>query len=1012
MPRPPSPPQCPPSSVRVPARVWAPIAFALTACGAAASAPAHAAGGFVENRGQLDAEVLYYAAIVDGYVYLTPTGVVVDLREPRRPDRDGDDAAARCGTGFATAIRFDRAAPEPRVEARDRLPGVHHSYLGSDRSRWQSNLRSFRKVRYHDVWPDVDLVFRVEDGAVRFDVEVGRGGDAGRAVFRTEGARGAESIADRVEHLRTDFGSIRFERPSPAAPHGSIGRAGPPPAPGTDAETTACLRWSTFLGGSLVDAGLAVASSSDGAAIVIGTSLSPDFPTVIGRAAQRGGGTDTFVARISSDGGTIDWSTILGGSSHDNPDDVTVDGSDRVFVGGTTHAGDFPWTTGAYDSTFAGAAYDAFVVRLAANGVLERGTFLGGGSADQVHSITTDTLGRVVVAGRTFLFPADPFPTTGGVFGPTHSGSLDAFVAKLDADLGVLVWSTLLGGPGGDAGSAVRLDAADGVLLVGTTGGDFPATPGVFDTTYNDVGGTVDVFVARISADATSLEWAGYLGGLGSENPVGLEVAGNGDVFVSGTTAATDFPTTPSALQEGPGGGIDIFVTRVLADGSALAWSTYLGGSAHDRAYGLTLDENGDPLLCGETMSSDFPVAARLGCYDQYPCGGSDAVLLAANLRASGDVLEWAAFLSGCSPGLYASGRDLVGRSGTPSVIYLTGELNDPLFPTTPGVVGETFGGDVDAFVVSLDTSVLEAGSLWNAGMVVAEHRLVAGQSGVPADLYGTPDAFGSAIAAVDFDGDGIDELLIGEHDRGNKGAVHVLKMSPSGTVLSVATIQDTTGSYMDGRLLPIDSFGASIQNIGDLDGNSVPDLAVGANGDDDGGMPGGQAGAVWILFMDATGGVIGHAKISNSNGMGDALGDNDAFGTSVATMGNLPGMPGVVELGVGAYQPVTPGGTGGVWVVSLDGGGNVVATQKIDGASGMFGGTLEARDQFGVSLAAIPDIDGNGTVDLVVGAVRDSTAGPDTGAIWVLRMESDGTVLGETRITEGVGGFVGPLDG
>ena len=265
-------------------------------------------------------------------------------------------------------------------------------------------------------------------------------------------------------------------------------------------------------------------------------------------------------------------------------------------------------------------------------------------------------------------------------------------------------------------------------------------------------------------------------------------------------------------------------------------------------------------------------------------------------------------------------------------------------------------------------------------------------------------DRFGVSIADVgDLDNDGVKDLVVGANadDSGGtgRGAVYVLFMNTDGTVDHPQKISDTTGEFSDSDL-----FGVSTAAIGDLDNDGVEDLAVGAFGDDTGGV---GRGAVYVLFMNTDGTVSSNQKIAdNTGGFNVTLTDSDAFGIKVAGLGDLDN-DGVEDLAVGAIFDDT-GGTdrGAVYVLFMNTDGTVSSNQKIADNTGGFSVTLVNSDQFGVSVAGLGDLDNDGVEDLAVAASKDDTGGTDRGAIYVLLMNSNGTVKSNQKIADNTGGF------
>jgi hypothetical protein len=279
--------------------------------------------------------------------------------------------------------------------------------------------------------------------------------------------------------------------------------------------------------------------------------------------------------------------------------------------------------------------------------------------------------------------------------------------------------------------------------------------------------------------------------------------------------------------------------------------------------------------------------------------------------------------------------------------------------------------------------------------------KIAGGIGGGPALVNG--DMFGAAVAALgDFDGDGIEDIAVGapsQFGSGSSGAVHIQFMNASGTVKSSQRIASGVGGGP--ALAAGDYFGHSVASMGDLDSDGIIDLAVGADKDDTGGY---NRGAVHVLFMNADGTVQSSQKIAHNFAGGPALANLDRFGSSAASLGDLDG-DGITDLAVGASGDDTGGNyRGAVHVLFMNADGTVKGTQKI--ASGMASAPLLANgDEFGINLASLGDMDGDGITELAVGAFRDDTGGIGRGAVHVLFMNADGTVKHSTKIASGIGG-------
>jgi len=299
----------------------------------------------------------------------------------------------------------------------------------------------------------------------------------------------------------------------------------------------------------------------------------------------------------------------------------------------------------------------------------------------------------------------------------------------------------------------------------------------------------------------------------------------------------------------------------------------------------------------------------------------------------------------------------------------------------------------------------------------VISHQKISDTEGGFTAILGDQDRFGqSADLLGDLDGDGRSELAVGAYFYGygdghagpGPGAVFVLSLNTNGTVKSHQLITNGQGGFT-GVLNNFDDFGRSVACLGDLDNDGINDLAVGADADDDGGE---NRGAVWILFFNSNGTVKGHQKISSTAGGFTGVLDNlDRFGVSVSALGDLNN-DGKDELAVGASWDDDGGPErGAVWILSLNANGTVATHTKISSTSGGFTGILSDDDKFGVGVTPLGDLDGDTLLDIAVGAYLDNTGGTDRGAVWILFLNSSGTVKTYQKIADSQGGFTGALD-
>ncbi|MCO5971331.1 SBBP repeat-containing protein [Actinoallomurus soli] len=396
-----------------------------------------------------------------------------------------------------------------------------------------------------------------------------------------------------------------------------------------DPTGTAAL-YSTYLGGRGEDLGIGIAVDSAGAAYVTGETESDDFPTTAGavQTTYRGNG-DAFVTKLDPTGGTLAYSTYLGGTENDQADGIGVDASGDAYVAGYTYSGDFPRTTGPPMS----GGTDAFATKLdPTGGTLAYSRYLGGGDYTEADGIAVDASGNAYLTGLT---ASSDFPTTAGAYQGTLAGALDAFVTKLAPADGALVYSTYLGGTGSELGYEITVGSSGNAYVTGATDStDYPHTSGAVQATFG--GGYIDAFVTALDPDGGALVYSTYLGGSGDDQGDGIAVDASGDTFVTGATSSRNFPVTAGAFQAAYyGGDSDAYVTELAPDGGALVYSTYLGGGAYDEGDGIAVDTSGSAYLTGVTDSRDFPRTSG-ALQPAYGGGIADAFVLKLNVAAPG----------------------------------------------------------------------------------------------------------------------------------------------------------------------------------------------------------------------------------------------------------------------------------------------------------------------------------------------------------------------------------------
>jgi len=373
------------------------------------------------------------------------------------------------------------------------------------------------------------------------------------------------------------------------------------------------LIYSTYLGGSRPDLGFSLTVDVDGNVYITGETGSLDFPVTEGAfQVSNPGGYDAFVTKLSSDGSDLIYSTYLRGNNSDIGTSIAINTSGNAYVTGFTRSTDFPVTEGAFQASNLGE-FSVFVTKLNADGSgLVYSSFLGGSGFDYSYGIAVDAADNAFVTGQTY---SSDFPTA-NAFQTSIAGSSDAFVAKILPDGSGLVYSTYLGGNGGERSYSITLNTEGNAYVAGETGSSDFSTANAFQTS---IAGSSDAFVAKLSADGSGLVYFTYVGGSSGElgRCITLDTVGN--IYLTGRTASIDFPVA-NAIQTSNSGIYDAFVMKILADGSGLVYSTYLGGSGEDASTGIAVDSSGNVCVMGMTNSTDFPTtnAFLSGTSDSY----------------------------------------------------------------------------------------------------------------------------------------------------------------------------------------------------------------------------------------------------------------------------------------------------------------------------------------------------------------------------------------------------------
>ncbi|HUU44883.1 MAG TPA: SBBP repeat-containing protein [Acidobacteriota bacterium] len=671
------------------------------------------------NEGQWNSRVEFAADAGNARVWLTSGSMNIQVSNGRMEDdlasqeerrntaaaisssNEIFDPRPEAGLGLIN-LTFIGANPDPTVVGEHPTRFAYNYFRGTTPDDWHVNVTNYRSVLYRDAYDGIDVRYLcTNNGAMHIEFTVSPGADVSQIRIALEStepeqadqrsraavlASRSDLIASaRVSQMRgnrqaEDVGSIQYV---------AEGILGVQLDNGYDDKASlvisATLDFSTYLGGGSFDQAWDIAVDDSGYIYVTGSTTSSDFPMKHAIDSNHLGDIAVFVTKISPSGDSLIYSTFLQGNLTDHGRSIAVDRLQCAYVTGSTQNGtvDFPvWN--AYQSTYNGS-YDAFVTKLSRDGdSLIYSTLLGGNGANLGYGIAVDSLGRAVATGYT---TSTDFPTPNG-HQPVPGGSHDAYVVRLSASGSVLEFGTYLGGSGADDGWDVALDENENIYVTGLTeSGNFPLRNAIDSV----LGGSRDAFVTCLSPNDDSLIYSTYLGGSAGDEGFSIDADADGNTYVTGTTASSDFPTQ-DAYDTTLDGSEDAFVTKVATFGLSLAYSTYLGGADIDHGLGVAVDASGSAYITGGTTSADFSTE---NAYDEIHNGDEDAFI--TQFSPDGMSLMSSTYLGGSA---FDRGNGIA--VGADLYVYVAGETQSSDFPTQ-NAMDSSYNGGSDAFVVMFE---------------------------------------------------------------------------------------------------------------------------------------------------------------------------------------------------------------------------------------------------------------------------------------------------------------------
>lgn len=523
------------------------------------------------------------------------------------------------------AVRFAGARTFRAPEPEGRLAGISSYFTGNDPSKWRTNVPHYSRLRYRDVYPGVDLVYYSSpSGQLEYDFEVAPLADPSQIRLEFEGVASVRANAAGDLILTTATGqTLTHRRPVVYEERGGVRTAvqaryrvgkdvtfefaGLRRDPHARLVIDPVLEYSTFLGGSALDAARAIACEPSDVCYLAGEGRS--LTGLVGALQSSGnGGQEVIVIKINHQTNSVIYYAVIGGDLDETANAIAIDSTGAAYVTGTTKSQNFPTRNAAQPNPGGALLNDAFVLKLGPAGAnLIYSTYIGGTGSDEGRALAVDKNGAAYVVGSTGS--RENFPVTPGAFQTSFRGNIlqqstTGFVAKVNRTGSQFAYSTFFGGSRQDDVRAVAVDDAGNAILAGTTTSlDFP----VRNATFGLLASAISGFVAKLNPEGTQPLFATYFGGPANNSVDALAMNAAGDVYIGGWTNSAGFPLKNAAQAEFGGGASDGFVAKFNAGVYDLAWSTYLGGSSSDRVTAMALHGDGTVTAAGQTASRTFP---------------------------------------------------------------------------------------------------------------------------------------------------------------------------------------------------------------------------------------------------------------------------------------------------------------------------------------------------------------------------------------------------------------------
>jgi hypothetical protein len=674
---------------------------------------------FFQNNGQTDSQVNFYAQRSGASYFFTKDRIVFSFVRMKRTPRCQQEQSLNILNNrdimmnpqyadmnreymrMVFSMEFKHSNPNVQIEGMQMGSETANYFTGNDSRKWCTNVNSYEKIMYRNLWRNIDLVCYMDgNSSLKFDYVVRPGGNVEDIMLQYDGIDNLYPDEDGNLIIETPMGNFIDNSPTAyqmingrkidvaaryenRARHCEEYRYGFEIGHRYDPRYTLTIDpgivYSSFIGAPFYDEATAVAVDNDGNAYVTGYTESLNFPTTNGFDLSYNGGQDAFVVKINSTPAVV-YSSYLGGAGNDIATGIDVDRNGNVYVTGYTDSNAFP-TLNPFQAT-RGGGRDGFITKISPVPAIVYSSYLGGNMDEFTSDVAVDRNGNACITGST---RSTNFPIAGNAFDSTYNGSVDAFVTKVSPS-GTLIYSTYLGGDNVDVGTGIAVDSDGNIYISGTTiSNNFP-TRNAFDATAN---GNADAFVTKFNQSG-SLIYSSYLGGNDNDNGRSIAVDRQGNAYITGWTMSNNFPLV-NPFDNTLGGTQDAFITKISSR-PAIVYSSYLGGTDVESGEGVAVDRYGNAYITGTTFSNNFPT---VNPFDNTLGGTTDAFITKVDSRAQ---IIYSSYLGGSAN---ENGNGIaVDRNQN---AYIVGSTTSTDFPAI-NAFDNTYNGATDGFIAKIET--------------------------------------------------------------------------------------------------------------------------------------------------------------------------------------------------------------------------------------------------------------------------------------------------------------------